>query len=416
MKYLCVLGDGMSDLPLADRANKTPLELADASNFSKLASKGVEGLSLNVPSGFKPGSDVANMAAMGINPNLYYTGRSPLEAVSLGIEMATNDVSFRCNFVSLSDTNDWKTAKMLDYSAGEISTEEAQQLIEYLQSELNLSTRKLYAGISYRHCMIWSDAPLSMDLTPPHDIYMKDISTYLPKGEGADILLDIMDQSFKLLSQHEINKKRIAEGKNPASILWPWGQGTAPAYPSLEEEWGLSSAVISAVDLVRGIGMVYGMDVIKVEGATGTLESNFKGKAEAAIEAFKNGADFVYVHLEAPDECGHQGDTDGKIKAIELVDHEILQPCWQYLAKNEEETDEAYRIYVLPDHPTPISLRTHTSDPVPYIIYDSRKDEGASSIYSEREAKKRNPKVAVGHELFKHFISPDKYPLSGTYM
>lgn len=411
MKYLSVLGDGMADLPLPELNGKTPLEIAHKPNMDRLAALGKQGLVMNVPEGMSPGSDVANMSAMGINPAPYYSGRSPLEAVSMGIQLQEGDIAFRTNLVTLSDEKELADCRMLDYSAGEISSAEAAELIDALKAQLDWGPRKLYAGKSYRHCMVWPLGPTLCALTPPHDIFGKVVGEFLPTGEGADELLALMEASRHILARHPINLARVAAGKNPATSIWPWGLGSRPAFPSFAERFEKKGSVISAVDLVQGIGVVAAMEVLQIEGATGTLHSNFKGKAEAAIDAFRRGQDFVYVHLEAPDECGHQGDIQGKIKAIELVDSEILAPILHYLESEKKRSGEDFRVYVLPDHPTPLALRTHTSDPVPYILYDSGLNGMDAAVpnpalsYTEKNAAAQNPHVEVGFELFARFMS-----------
>ncbi len=411
MKYLTVLGDGMADLPLPELDGHTPLELAYKPRMDRLAAMGRQGLVSNVPAGMSPGSDVANMSAMGINPAPYYTGRSPLEAVSMGIQLLDGDIAFRTNLVTLSDENELADCRMLDYSAGEISSTEAGELIAALKAQLNWGPRQLYAGKSYRHCMVWPKGPSTCTLTPPHDIFGKVVGEFLPTGEGSEALLELMNASRQLLPRHPVNLARVAAGKNPANCIWPWGLGSRPAFPGFAEHFGKKGSVISAVDLVQGIGLVAGMEVLQIEGATGTLHSNFKGKAEAAIDAFRRDQDFVYVHLEAPDECGHQGDIQGKIKAIERVDAEILAPILHYLETEKIRGGEDFRIYVLPDHPTPLALRTHTSDPVPYILYDSRIDgldadkADTALSYTEKNATTLSPLVEEGYKLVARFMS-----------
>lgn len=408
MKFFTLLGDGMSDLPLEELKGHTPLELAEKPQMDRLCAMGEQGLVANVPEGMSPGSDVANMSAMGVDPRPYYTGRSPLEAVSMGIELKDSDIAFRTNLVTISDEENLADCTMLDYSSGEISSGEAAELIAFLNEKLDWGPRKLYAGKSYRHCMIWADGPDNVELTPPHDIFNKNIGSYLPSGDGADVLLSLMETSRALLKTHPVNLKRVAAGLNPAGIIWPWGLGTRPSFPTLEALYGLKGSVISAVDLVQGIGVMQGMEVIQVEGATGTLNSNFEGKAKAAIDAFERGRDYVFLHLEAPDECGHQGDVQGKIKAIEIIDEKILAPIWQNLEFRRLNEGEDYKIYVLPDHPTPLALRTHTSDPVPYILFDSRKaqlkQENTATSYTEKNAAAAASIVYEGHRLVERYF------------
>lgn len=414
MKYVIFLGDGMADLPHEPLGNKTPLDLAKKPHMDRLAAEGTLYNVRNVPEGMPPGSDTANMSAMGINPEIYYSGRSPLEAVSMGIDLKQDDLAFRTNLVTISDEADLTDCTMLDYSSGEITSSESAELISALQPIFTDPAHELYAGKSYRHCLVWHQGPQGNDLTPPHDITNRPVRDYLPKGPGARDLLDLMEKSRKILRDHPVNQKRRQRGLNTADILWPWGEGTRPALPSLEEEYGIKGAVISAVDLVQGIGICMGMKVILVEGATGTLNSNFTGKAEAAIKALQDGVDYVYIHVEAPDECGHQGDAAGKVRAIEILDETIVGPVWEYLEKNREETGEDYRLLLLPDHPTPLNLRTHTSDPVPCALYDSAdKKEAKAVIYNESDCEKaaagRNPK---GHKLFAHFINTANNPFA----
>lgn len=426
MKYVTILGDGMSDRPFPALGDHTPLELATKPNMDRAAAEGRLFLVKNVPDGMPPGSDTANMSAMGFDPAQSYSGRSPLEAVSMGIEMSDNDLSFRTNLVTLEGEGPLSEGRMIDYSSGEITSAESKILIEMLNDELKTDDRAIYPGKSYRHCMIWKGGPRGNDLTPPHDITGRDLADYLPKGPGAEVLLDIMEKSRILLKDHPVNLKRRAEGKNEATCLWPWGEGTRPSLPGLSDIYGVKGAVISAVDLVQGIGICCGMDVILVDGATGNLETNFPGKGEACIKALEDGNDYVYVHIEAPDECGHQGDYEGKVRSIELIDRHILGPVWDYLEENRRRTGEPYRIMVMPDHPTPLAIRTHSSDPVPCALYDSEKaadravDNSSASgngssaevtgstvaaRYTEAAAQEASGgKTVRGHRLFAHFI------------
>lgn len=355
----------------------------------------------------EPGSGPANMAVMGYDPARYYTGRSPIEAVSLGIDMKAEDIVFRCNLVTLSraESGVHKDSIMADYSAGEISTAESAELIAALDAELSSETVHFYAGRSYRHCMVWKNGPSEITLTPPHDISGKRIEKYLPEGDGSAFILRLMKQSETLLRNHPVNLRRAELGKNTADSIWLWGQGTRPELPSFESVYGKTGAVISAVDLVFGIGRLIGLELIEVPGATGNLNTDFKGKASAAIRAFDSGKDFVYLHVEAPDECGHQGDPTGKVKAIERIDADVLGPVSEWLFKNKARTGEDFRLLFLPDHPTPISLRTHTSEPVPFMLYASVSSAGnGAKAYSEAEAGATGLFFDSGPALFRYFI------------
>lgn len=383
MKYIVVLGDGMADYPLESLNGKTPLECALKPNIDNLCKKGVIGLVKTVPDGMKPGSDVANLSIMGYAPQKYYSGRSPLEALSIGIDMKDDDIAVRCNLVTLSDEENFYEKKMVDYSAGEISTQEAKILIEFIQSELGNDIYRFYTGVSYRHCLIRHDAELGTELTPPHDISGICIGGYLPNGVYGKEMFDLMQKVHELLKTHPINIEREKEGKHPANSIWFWGEGKKPMLDNFQEKFGIKGAVISAVDLVKGIGIGAGMEVINVEGATGTYETNFKGKAEAAVNALKNGNDYVYIHMEAPDECGHQGDIDHKILSIELIDSIVVK----YIKEEMDKSGEAYTMLITPDHPTPISLKTHVSDPVPFVLYRSDDEKEGVETYNEQTAK-----------------------------
>lgn len=367
MKYLILVPDGAADHQL-DRLNgKTPLEVADMPVINKLAQKSMIGLVKTIPDGIAPGSDAANLSVMGYDPSIYLTGRSPLEAASIGIQMSDSDVAFRTNLITLQGEGGYEDLIILDHSAGDISTDEADELIAAVNEAFRNENREFYTGTSYRHCLIIHNGSTDYDLTPPHDQLGKKAGLYLPKGPKSDEIVDMMKRSYELLKDHPINKRRIAEGKNPANSLWIWGQGKKPALSSFEEKYGITGAAISAVDLIKGIAMCAGLDSIDVPGATGTLHTNFAGKAQAAIEVFKSGKDFVYLHLEAPDECSHQGDLEGKISSLERIDKEVLEPILDYLRASGQD----FSILVLPDHRTPIALRTHTSEPVPFVLYRS---------------------------------------------
>lgn len=398
MKYIVVLGDGMADYPIPALANKTPLQAANKPTIDSLAKHAQVGLCQTVPEGFKPGSDVANLSVMGYDPHECYTGRSPLEAVSIGIDLKDTDVTLRCNLVTLSDEPRYEDKTMIDYSAGEISTAEAEELISYLKKHFDNEKFTLYAGVSYRHCLVVDHGRTGHELTPPHDITGKPVKGHLPQGPDAKLYLDMMKRSAELLKNHPVNQARIAAGKNPANSVWFWGEGTKPKLANFEQKFGKKGAVISAVDLVKGIGILAGMKIIDVPGATGNYDTNFAGKAQAAFNELSLGTDFVYIHMEAPDECGHQGDIAHKIYSIEQISETVVKP----LIEGLREAGEAFRILICPDHPTPISVRTHVSDPVPYLLYSS--DEKYSSdvlSYDELSAKNTGVFVKQGWELMK---------------
>lgn len=382
MKYALILGDGMADYPIPALNGKTPLAVADKPYMNLLAETGEIGLVKTVPDGYKPGSDVANLGALGYDATKCYTGRSPLEALSIGIDMKSDDVAVRTNLVTLGDEADFADKTMVDYSAGEITTDEARELIEFLQEKLGNDKYSFHAGVSYRHCLIIAHGSVNMQLTPPHDISGKKIGAYLPAGDGSGELAELIRRSNELLSSHPVNLARKAAGKNPANSIWFWGQGTRPALENFRERYGLSGGMVSAVDLLKGIAIGAGMKSVDVEGATGTLSTNFEGKAKAATELLDNGCDFVFVHLEAPDECGHQGDLEGKIKAIELVDKKILGPVYEHLKASGED----FAIMVMPDHFTPVSILTHSREPVPYLMYSSKRALSAGGEYNEKAA------------------------------
>ncbi len=400
MKYIVVLGDGMADYPLEAYDGKTPLELAKKPLMDKLAAQGQLGLVKTVPEAYKPGSDVANLSVMGYAPHQYYTGRSPLEAASIGVPLQDGDITFRCNFVTLSEDEPYEEKTMVDYSSDEISTEEAHTLIADLAKAFDTDVIHFYGGISYRHLMVWNGVPLDFDLTPPHDITLRKVTDYLPKGPNSDVISDYMKRSYELLNHHPINEKRRARGLRPANSIWIWGEGEKPHLDTFQEKFGLRGSVVSAVDLVKGIGVCADMEVIEVEGATGNIDTNFEGKAKAAINALGRGSDFVYLHFEAPDECGHRNETENKIKSIEYLDSRVLA----YLLPELEKLGEDYSIMVLPDHPTPLSLRTHTRDAVPFLIYRSNDVQQHNWTYSEKEASKTNVLIEPGHQLMNLFL------------
>ncbi len=400
MKYIVVLGDGMADYPIQTLGGKTPLQYAKKPNIDALAKQSEIGLCRTVPEGFKPGSDVANLSVMGYNPKDCYTGRSPLEAVSIGIDLAATDVTLRCNLVTLTDEEAYEDRRMLDYSAGEISTQEARELITYLKKHFDSERFTLYSGVSYRHCLVVKNGVTGNDLTPPHDITDKPIRDHLPKGPLGEKYLDMMKRSAELLRSHPINKARIAAGKRPANSVWFWGEGTKPSLENFQTKFGKKGGVISAVDLVKGIGILAGMKIIDVPGATGNYDTNFAGKAQCALNELLGGLDFVYIHMEAPDECGHQGDIAHKVYSIEQIDEKVVKR----LAEGLKAANEDFRILLCPDHPTPIAVRTHVSDPVPYLLYDSRKAVGGSDSYDEESAKNTGVFVEKGWQLMKKLL------------
>ena len=365
-KYLVLLIDGAADEPNPRLNGMTPLEAAKKPYMDFLAQNGDVGLLNPTPEGCTGGSDTGNMCIMGFNPAEYLTGRSPLEAAALGIKMADDDIAMRVNLVTLSDEEPYEQKTMVDYSSGEISTDEAAELIRFASEHFGTKLMHFYSGVSYRHCLIINHGIADQTLTPPHNITGQRITQYLPKGTYSDTLLDIMKRSYELLKEHPINKARVAKGLRPANSLWMWGQGTKPMLPSFKDTHGLNGAVVTAVDLVRGLAFLADMKIYNVEGATGTIHTNFKGKAEAAIQAFKDGADLVYLHLEAPDECGHQRDVEGKVKSLEIIDSVILGPVFKYLKQQGP-----FGILVTPDHPTPLTTGAHGNGMVPFLIYKS---------------------------------------------
>ncbi len=401
MKYLVVLGDGMADFKVEELGRKTPLECAVKPNIDKLARSGVMGLVATVPANMKPGSDVANLAVMGYNPQVYYSGRSPLEAVSIGIKMTETDLAIRCNLVTLSEEEEnYEDRTMVDYSAEEISTKEADQLIRAVNAALGSNILQFYTGISYRHCLIWKEGSMGLGCTPPHDILEQKITAYLPNGLEQEKILELQKKSYEILKDHPVNVERKRKGLRPANSIWLWGEGEKPQLKDFYQLHGLKASVISAVDLIKGIGICAGMTSVDVEGATGTVHTNFDGKAKAIMAEFERGQDFVYAHFEAPDECGHQKDIPNKVKSIELIDERIVGPMVQYF----EEKGEPYSIMVLPDHPTPLKLRTHTSDPVPFLVYRSDREESNTDSYTEENAGKTGLFIADGYTVMNYFL------------
>lgn len=402
MKYIVILGDGMADYPVDAFGGKTVLEAADKPTIDYMAMRGEMGMVKTVREGMKPGSDVANLSVMGYDTRKCYSGRSPLEAASIGVQLKDDDVTFRTNLVTLSDEEDYADKIMLDYSAGEISTEEAAQLIDAVAKELDTDKIKFYSGVSYRHLCVWNGGSTNVSLTPPHDISDRKITDHLPQGEGSEKLLEMMKASGEILREHPVNKARIAAGKNPATSIWVWGEGTKPQLDNFEKKFGLKGSVISAVDLIKGIAKCAGMNSIDVEGATGNCETNWEGKAQAALDAVLGGSDFVYVHMEAPDEMGHQGEPEKKKLAVEIIDRKVVA----FLKEELEKRGIDYRMLIMPDHPTPIKLKTHVSDPVPYIIYDSTRetDTNAGLAYTEENGRKTGIYIDPGYELMNRFL------------
>ena len=397
MKYIVMLGDGMADLPIASLGKKTPLEAANKPMMDYLASKGINGIVDTVPEGMVPESDTANLAVMGYDPRIYSKGRSPLEAASMGIAMNDDETAIRANIVALGGDGEYEDLIMLDHSSDEIPTEEARVLIEAVQERFGNDFMRFYCGISYRHCLIWKDAPEKVEFMRPHDILGQKISGYLP----PEPFLTLQKKSYDILSKHPVNLDRISRGLRPANSLWLWSPGKKPALPSFAQKWGLSGAVISAVDLIKGIGLCAGMRSIDVPGATGNVNTNYTGKADAAVKAFRDGTDFVYIHVEGPDECGHRAELDNKVTAIERIDREILRPVFDYLARCGED----YKIMILPDHPTPICTRTHAMDPVPFLIYDSANEKVSGvDCLDEENAASTGLYVENGYKLLDMMI------------
>lgn len=394
MKYIIILGDGMADRPIEELGDKTPLEYAKTPFMDSLAKKGELGLVHTIPEGMKPGSDTANLSVLGYDPQKYYSGRSPLEALSIGVAMKDTDVALRCNLVTLSEEEDsYEKRHMIDHSSDEISTEDAAILLNAVRDALENETFKFYVGTSYRHCLIWDKGEV-VELSQPHDILGQCISEYVPTH--VELLYDMMKKSYDILVNHPINVARKEKGLKPANSCWFWGAGTKPALSSFEAKTGKKGAMISAVDLLKGIAVGASMQVVEVEGANGGLHTNYEGKAKAAIDALtKAGNDFVYVHLEGPDEMGHQGSVERKVQAIEWLDERIVKPIAEGLSAEGED----YRMLILPDHPTPICIRTHSSEPVPYVLYDSTKEQEHSWNYNEKEAKDSGNYVAEGHKI-----------------
>lgn len=393
MKYVVILGDGMADEPMEELGGKTPLMAAEKPEMDALARKSQVGLTCNVPEGMKPGSDTANLSVIGYDPRKYYTGRSPLEALSIGVDMKDSDVAMRCNIVTVSENGGaYEEQTMVDHSSSEISTEDAAVLLRDVADQLKREGYAFYVGTSYRHCLIWEKGQV-VELTPPHDILEQKIDQYLPTDP---VLREMQERSYQILKEHPLNQKRKEQGLNPANSLWFWGAGTKPMLDSFEEKYGKKGMMISAVDLLKGIAKGAGMGIAQVEGANGGLHTNYEGKAQAAVDALlKEGYDFAYIHVEAPDEMGHQGSLERKIEAIQYLDARVVKPVREQL----DQSGEPYRMLILPDHPTPIHKRTHTADPVPYLLYDSTKAANGPESYSEKTAQESGIYEAHGHLL-----------------
>lgn len=397
MKYIVILGDGMADQPLEELGGQTPLEYAKTPMMDSLAGKGTMGMVKTVPDTMKPGSDVANLAVLGYNPLENYSGRSPLEALSVGVQMEPEDVVFRCNLVTLSEEEPYEEKTILDHSSGEISTQDADILMDAIREAFSNDQFQFYTGTSYRHITVWKQGTV-LEMIPPHDHLGQVIRPYLPQ---EPVFRQMMEQSFEILNNHPLNIVRAAQGKNKANSLWFWGAGTKPALERFQKKTGLKGAMISAVDLLKGIAVGAGMKVVEVPGATGGLHTNYEGKAQAAVKALlEDHCDFVYIHVEAPDEMGHQGSIPHKIEAIESLDSRVITPVKEAM----DASGEPYRMLICPDHPTPICIRTHTGDPVPYILYDSRKERKALARYGEKEAQATGNYEPNGYQLLEHLI------------
>ena len=397
MKYIVILGDGMADEPIGALGGKTPLECANIPAMNELASKGEMGLVKTVPDSMKPGSDVANLAVMGYDPEKNYSGRSPLEALSVGVAMEDTDVVLRCNIITVSEEEPYEEKTIIDHSSGEISSEDADILMDSIREAFNNETFQYYSGTSYRHITIWKKGTV-VDLIPPHDHLGEKCGAYLPEEQS---LRDMMVKSFDILNNHPLNVARAAEGLNKANSLWFWGAGTKPSIGNFQEKTGLKGTMISAVDLLKGIAVGAGMEVVNVPGANGSLHTNYEGKADAAIKALlEDGRDFVYIHVEGPDEMGHQGSIEHKIQSIEYLDQRLIQRVKDAM----DASGEDYRMLILPDHPTPIRCRTHTSDPVPYVLYDSSCQKKSMAKYNEKEAAATGIFEAQGYRLMDKFL------------
>ena len=398
MKYIIVLGDGMADEPIEALGNETPLAHAKTPVMDSLSKRSEIGMVHTIPEGMSPGSDTANLSVLGYDPQVYYSGRSPLEALSIGVPMKDTDIALRCNIVTISEEDvPFEERTIIDHSSSEISTQDCAVLLEAVRKELETEPYRFYVGTSYRHCLIWDKGEV-VELTPPHDVLTQVIGQYLPKDKA---LRDMMEKSYEVLVNHPINIERKKQGLNPANCCWFWGAGTKPMLSSFEEKTGKKGMMVSAVDLLKGIAVGAKMGVSVVEGANGGLHTNYEGKTQAALKSIlEDGYDFVYIHIEAPDEMGHQGSVERKVQAIEYLDERVLRP----LTKTLDEEGSDYRLLILPDHPTPIRIRTHTSESVPYLLYDSTAPRSEGWGYNEAEAKKSGNYVAKGHELIDYLF------------
>ncbi len=398
-KYLILIGDGMADWPIGEIGNRTPLEAAVKPNMDFMASNGALGMVQVVPKEMYPGSDVSNLSILGYDPAAVYTGRSPLEAASMGIELGPDDVAVRCNIVSLK--NEGADTEMVDFSGGHISTAESAQLLASLQERMEGKGVRFHAGVSYRHLMVWPGGIDTVENTPPHDIMGKRVAEYLPKGEGSELFLTVMEASREVFADHPVNRKRVAEGKLPGNSVWLWGQGKAPRMATFRQRFGLAGSVVAAVDLIKGIGIYAGLEVIEVPGATGYIDTNYSGKAEYALKELDR-KDFVLIHVEAPDEAGHNGNVKEKVKAIERIDAEMLGPI---LARVREKGD--LRVLLLPDHPTPVALRTHAQEPVPFVFYPAPAGLSTKpgSRYTEADARAAGQMLERGTLLIEYLLT-----------
>jgi len=415
MKYVVFLGDGMSDLPVPELGGATPLEKARHPQMDRLAREGIFGLAKTVPDHLPAGSETANLAVFGYDPAVYYAGRSPLEAASMGINLREGDVAYRCNMITLDGGDTLETCFMKDYSAGEITSEETAELIAFINRKFTDDGYRLYPGVSYRNCLVVHRSPEGAVLTPPHDISGKPVAEYLPSGPNAELFREMMTYAFETLKDHPVNRRRAADGKNPANAIWFWGEGHKYNLPSYAELFGVKGAVISAVDLVQGIGRCAGLEIIRVPGTTGNYHTDFAAKGKACIDAFKNGADFVYVHVEAPDECGHHHEINEKIWSIEQIDEKIMAPVLDWL----EASGEAYAALVMPDHPTPLVTLTHSREPVPFALYRSEAHFTESRLsearFTESGAKATGIYVPQAHKIAAAMFRGDLTGMTATH-
>ncbi len=400
MKYIVILGDGMGDWPLEQLGGKTPLMVANKPNINQLAAEGESGLMRTLYDDLPTGSDIANLCVLGYNPRKYYTGRSPIEALGVNIPLDETDTVFRCNLVTLTTEEPFEQKTIIDHSSGKISNEEAYQLLDAVREAFETKDRVFYPGVSYRHIMIWKNINYDYTMMPPHDILEQKITDYLPQGPYGPEVLAMMKKSYDILMAHPVNQKRIAAGKNPANCIWLWGEGKKPTFDSFPERYHVHGSVITAVPLIKGLANGMQLKSIDVEGATGEYDTNYRGKAQAAIDALAAGDNFVFVHVEAPDECGHDGDIELKVKAIERIDQEVVKPIKEAM----DASGEDYRILVTPDHATPIVRRSHTTDLIPFIIYDSRKKNNNAAAYDEEAAKASGIFFPDGYLLMDYFL------------